>query len=98
MHERRKPGWVIWLLFVAFVPVLYILSSGPAKYLLVVTRSFSGRGVSPTSGVIGTVRLTETHRAWTWIYGPLDWTARTRPGLLLQRYWDLFPVREVSGP
>ena len=102
MQGRRRPGWIYWLLIVALTPVLYVLSSGPARYLMIVTRSIGPGTLSSPRGdttmTFSSLSLVEIDDSWKKIYGPLEMASGTRLGGPLRMYWNLIPTRKVSGP
>src|SRR5262249_34253720 len=96
MNRERKPGWGFWLTIALIVlPVLYIVSSGPAR--MIACRStlpwsypvvFNGSG-----GKIRLWKAVEEDHWWRVTYRPLVWVTEQRWGTPLVWYWDLFPIR-----
>lgn len=102
MEGRRRPGWLFWLITVALVPVLYVLSSGPARYFMVVSHSIVPGALRSPSGdttlSFSSLSLIVTDDSWKKIYGPLEMAAGTRLGSPIRMYWNLIPTRKVVGP
>jgi len=102
--DRKKPGVAFWTTVVVASVVIYVLSSGPARTLLIQKRiviPLLGPIVaSSTESIIPMERqrirpwpqvVVESGR-WKTIYFPLDWAAAQNFGALLRWYWDLFPI------
>jgi hypothetical protein len=87
--DRKTPLWPWIVAVLILAPVLYILSSGPARSIML-RRS------------VGTYRLHgRTHTVWTidegwWglVYAPLRWAADQELGAPLEWYWELFPISD----
>ncbi len=90
--DRKQPGVAFWSTIVVVTVVLYILSSGPARTLLM----RKSRGTVTIGGLtiaLGHVRFLNQEK-WEAVYSPLDWAANQWFGAPLEWYWELFPVYE----
>lgn len=86
--DRKKPGWAIWMIVAVALTALYVLSSGPARSLLM------HRGVITLVNSYTARRVPVVHTAkWDAIYAPLNWVSREKFGAPLRGYWRLFPIR-----
>ena len=102
--DRKKPGVAFWATVVVTSVVMYVLSSGPARTLLIQKRIVAPRPQGPV--LISSTESPGPQVIWIWpqfvvesgkwqtIYFPLDWAAAQKFGAPLRWYWDLFPVSE----
>lgn len=93
--ERKKLVWP-WIVTVMIsLPVLYVLSSGPMRMVMMRMKSEGPVSASTTDGA--TVEIVEWSYCdgsrWLAFYRPLVWASQRRCGSPLNWYWDLFPVR-----
>jgi hypothetical protein len=92
--DVKKPGVGLWCVIATTTVILYVLSSGPARILLVRNHNVPSIGGSHRA-FFGSPVVTKAGQ-WKTIYGPLDSVSRERFGAPLRWYWRLFPIPE--GP
>jgi hypothetical protein len=90
-EPRKKPLWPWIVALLIGLPVLYVVSSGPARTLLVEKRLVIPTGPPGTQLWIGPTVVVESGR-WKTLYLPLDLIAAQKIGALLRWYWDWFPL------
>jgi hypothetical protein len=94
MSDERKSLWP-WIAAVLIgLPVLYLLSSGPSRSLLIQKRIVIPVGPRGVTLWIGPTVVVEDGN-WKTIYSPLDWAATQTFGAPLRWYWNLFPIRST---
>ena len=94
--DRKTPLWPWIAALLIGLPVLYVLSSGPARSLLMRKASIVPGTIVLPDGRLGRVGPGEITLYGQWInaYGPLDWASQGKCGALLRWYWQRFPIPE----
>ena len=85
--ESHVWHWAVALLI--WLPTLYVLSSGPAKTFAWQKRTYSNSPLQP----LPYSRL-DTGTWWPRVYAPLVWASQQSWGGPVDRYLQVFPVRE----
>jgi hypothetical protein len=93
-EERKKPGVGFWSAVAFSCIILYVLSSGPARSVLMWDEPFPDGTVVLPDGTTAIRRLATIRMGgkWTQIYAPLDRVSRERFGAPLLWYWQFFPI------
>ena len=94
MNDDRKTSFWPWMVALLIaLPFLYVLSSGPARCVLMSQREIiSDNGHHIFRSVI------VNPGDWNAVYAPLDWAARQKLGAPLQWYWRFFSIPEEQSP
>jgi len=96
MDERpKKHAWAFWLIVALIgLPVLYVLSSGPTRPLLI-RRHVTGAGIR---GTVGEILIREEYNYWRPLFWPLEdfwaWHYGGAWAAPLEWYWDFFPAAD----
>jgi hypothetical protein len=88
MSDLRKPFWPWIVALLIGLPVLYVLSSGPAQTILIGQPRFSP--FKPFS--VHRYYASRKMHGWDTIYAPLILASHKNLGEPLRRYWRLFPI------
>ncbi len=90
-----KPGIGLWITVVVASILVYILSSGPTRTLLIQKRKTISVGPHGMSVWLGPTVVVKDGN-WKTLYLPLDWAGTQKFGAPLRWYWNLFPIRTTN--
>jgi hypothetical protein len=88
-EDRKKPAWPWITALLIGLPVVYILSSGPAHGVAFRNASIIGYDAD------GTSLLSEYENWWPTVYAPLVWASERSWGKPLRRYWNFIESKRA---
>ncbi len=91
---NRRERWAMrTAVVVVYLLALYVLSSGPTRMLAVHARIGTEALPGAPPHFVQRLVALEVDNWWAVAYSPLCWLSKRPPGVVLEVYWQHFPVQ-----